>query len=157
MSLRRLRVVADTNVFIDAMFNDDKSCQSLLKYKHDGDIVFCMNEETYKELYLIFARMTEKVKLTRDLDRLFPKFGNTLYQVEWIDHNTKVDYCEDKSDNKFIECCIDGKIEYLITSDMHLREVQKDVEDIKNKYGLDLKIMSAYQFSRELLKIKINS
>lgn len=155
MSLRKLRVVADTNVFIDAMFNGDQSCQSLLKYKHDGDIVFCMNKETYTELSLIFSRMTEKVKMKKDLSRLFPKFANTLYQVEWVDHKTKVDYCEDKSDNKFIECCIDGKIEYLITSDMHLREVQKDIEDIKNRYGLNLKIMSAFQFSKELLKEKI--
>lgn len=156
MSLRKVKVVADTNVFIDAMFNNDDSCQSILKYKHDGDIVFCMNKEMYDELCLIFGKMADETKLSKNLGKLLPKFGNTIYQVEWVPHSNHVDYCEDKSDNKFIDCCIDGKIEYLITSDMHLREVQKDIEDIKNKYGLDLKIVSAYQFSKELMRMKIN-
>lgn len=151
-----VRVVVDTNVFIDAIFENDQSCQSVLRYKHDGDIIFCMNEDMYKELYYIFSKSLDEVKLKKDLQRLLPKFGNTLYQVEWIPHKIKTDYCEDKSDNKFIDCCIEGNIKYLITSDMHLREVQKDLEDIKEKYNLDLNIMSAYQFSRELLQLKVN-
>lgn len=151
-----IEVVVDTNVFIDAIFQNDQSCQSLLRYKHDGDIIFCMNQEMYNELYLIFSRELDEVKLKRNLQKLLPKFGNTLYQVKWIEHSTHVNYCEDASDNKFIDCCIDGNIKYLITSDMHLREVQKDLEDIKEKYNLDLKIMSAYQFSRELLQLKVN-
>lgn len=151
-----VKVVVDTNVFIDAIFGNDQSCQSILRYKHDGDIIFCMNEEMYNELYYIFSRELDEVKLKKDLQRLLPKFGNTLYQVKWIPHETHTNYCEDKSDNKFVDCCIDGNIKYLITSDMHLREVQKDIEDIKKKYNLDLNIMSAYQFSRELLKIKVN-
>ena len=151
-----VKVVVDTNVFIDAIFQNDQSCQAILKYKHDGDITFNMNEEMYKELWLIFGRQLDEIKLTKDLERLIPRFGNTLYQVEWVSHSTHTNYCEDKSDNKFVDCCIDGKINYLITSDMHLREVQKHLDEIKEKYKLELKIMSAYQFSRELLKIKIN-
>lgn len=152
-----VRVVVDTNVFIDAIFHNDQSCQSILKYKHDGDITFGMNEKMYKELYLIFGEQLDDVKLSKDLKRLLPKFGNTLYRVEWIPHETHTNYCEDISDNKFVDCCIDGKINYLITSDMHIREVQKQLEEIKRKYNLDLNIMSAYQFSRELLNLKINN
>ena len=151
-----IKAVVDTNVFIDAIFNNDQSCQSILKHKHDGDIIFCMNKEMYDELYLIFSKHLDVVKLKKDLQRLLPKFGNTLYQVEWIPRDSHTEYCEDKSDNKFIDCCIDGKIKYLITSDMHIREVQKELDDIKRKYNLDLEIMSPFQFNRELLRIKFS-
>ena len=88
------------------------------------------------------------------MGKLLPKFGNTLWEIQHIPHNTQTNYCsDDTEDNKFIDCCIDGKIQYLITSDMHIREIQKQLEDIRLKHGLDLKIMSPYQFTRELLRL----
>lgn len=114
-----------------------------------------MNETMYKELILIFGRLLEKNKLTKDMSRLVSYFGGTLWEIERIEHNTKTNYCkEDAEDNKFVDCCIDGRITYLITSDMHIREVTKDLEEIQEKYGLKLKIMSPFQFSKELLKLK---
>ena len=79
----------------------------------------------------------------------------TLWEIERIEHNIKTNYCvDDVEDNKFIDCCIDGKIKYLITNDMHIREVIKKSDEIKEKYNLDLNILSPYQFSLELLKLK---
>lgn len=152
--MKTIRVVVDTNVIIDAIINSDESCMSILKHKHDGDIVFCMNQSMHNELIYTFGRILEKIKLERQLGKLLPKFGNTLWEIQHIPHNTQTNYCsDDTEDNKFIDCCIDGKIQYLITSDMHIREIQKQLEDIRLKHGLDLKIMSPHQFTRELLRL----
>lgn len=153
--MKPVRVVVDTNVFIDAIFHNDESCKSIFRYKNDKNIAFCMNEKMYKELILIFGRLLEANKLTKDMSRLVAYFGGTLWEIERIEHKVKTNYCiEDDEDNKFIDCCIDGKVEYLITNDMHIREVIKSLEEIKRKYNINLKIMSPYQFSRELLKLK---
>lgn len=153
--MKPIKVVVDTNVFIDAIFHNDQSCKSIFQYKQDKLIEFCMNEIMYKELILIFGRLLEANKLTKDMSRLVSFFGGTLWEIQRIEHKTKTQYCiDDEEDNKFIDCCIDGKIKYLITSDMHLREVTKNLEEIKDKYKIDLKIMSPYQFSRELLRLK---
>lgn len=152
--MKPIRVVIDTNVFIDAIFHNDDSCKSIFKYKKDKFIAFCMNEKMYKELILIFGRLLEKNKLTKDMSKLVSYFGGTLWEIERIEHKTNTKYCEeDEEDNKFVDCCIDGKIQYLITNDMHIREVTKRIDEIKQKYGVDLKIMSPYQFSRELLRL----
>lgn len=152
--MKPIKVVVDTNVIIDAIINGDESCISILKHKHDGNILFCMNKSMYNELIYVFGRHLDKIKLEKELSRLFPKLGNTLWEIQHIPHNTHTNYCiDDEDDNKFIDCCIDGRIEYLITSDMHIREVQKQLEDIKSNYGLNLKIMSPYQFTIELLRL----
>ena len=76
--MKTIRVVVDTNVIIDAIINNDESCMSILKHKHDGDIVFCMNQSTHNELIYTFGRILEEIKLEKQLGRLLPKFGNTL-------------------------------------------------------------------------------
>ena len=153
--MKPIRVVIDTNVFIDAIFHNDNSCQSIFKYKNDKLITFCMNERIYKELIYMFGKMLEENKLTKDMSRMVSYFGGTLWEIEKIEHKTKTHYCvDDEEDDKFIDCCIDGKVNYLITSDMHIREVIKSLDEIKQKYRLDLNIMSPYQFSRELLRLK---
>lgn len=153
--MKPIRVVVDTNVFIDAIFHNDESCKSIFKYKNDKMITFCMNEKMYKELIFIFGKLLEANKLTKDMSRMVSYFGGTLWEIEKIEHKTETNYCiGDEEDNKFIDCCIDGRINYLITSDMHIREVTKSLEEIKQKHGLNLNIMSPYQFSRELLKLR---
>lgn len=153
--MKPIRVVVDTNVFIDAIFHNDESCKSIFEYKQNKQIQFCMNEKMYNELILIFGRLLERNKLLKDMTKMISRFGKVLWEIEKVEHKTKTHYCvDDEEDDKFVDCCIDGRIQYLITSDMHIREVTKSLEEIKEKYRLDLKIMSPFQFSKELLRLK---
>lgn len=78
---------------------------------------------------------------------------NALWEIDKVDCKSKTNYCkEDPDDNKFIDCCIDGKIEYLISSDKHLLEL-KDSLEIK-KHGI--KIMNPKDFSMEMLLKKFS-
>lgn len=156
----RIRIVADTNVLIDAIFHDDTDCADLFKYKHDGEIAFCMNRRTYQEAFRIFLRTLEEIEKravnkniqysARQLDGLFYKLSNALWEIQKIEDKTRVNYCRDKDDNKFIDCCIDGNIKYLVSSDEHLLNL-KDNEDIK-KHRIE--IMTPKEFSLELLRLK---
>ena len=78
----------------------------------------------------------------------------TGYNIEKIEHKTKTNYCEDKSDNMFIDCCIDGNVEYLVSEDIHVQRIKDFKEDIKEKYGLNIKILSPFQFKLEMLRLK---
>lgn len=87
------------------------------------------------------------------MSRLISYFATTLWEIERYEHISKTKYClNDEEDNKFIDCCIDGKVNYLITQDVHLQEV--DIEQIKEEHLIEIKIMSPFQFSRELLRMK---
>lgn len=158
----RIRVVVDTNVLVDAIFHEDTDCADLFKYKHDGEIAFCMNQRTYQEAFRIFLRTIEeierKAKLksiqysARQIDGLFYKLSNALWEIQRIEGKTRVNYCSDPDDNKFIDCCIDGNIKYLVSSDEHLLSL-KDNQNIK-KYKIE--IMTPKEFSLELLRIKFS-
>ena len=58
----RIKVVVDTNVLIDAIFHDDTDCADLFRYKHDGEITFCMNRRTYQEAFRVFLRTLEEIE-----------------------------------------------------------------------------------------------
>jgi len=150
-----IRVVVDTNVFIKAIFFNDESCKAIFKYKQDGLIKFCMNKKMYNELILIFGRAVEANKMNREMSKLVSYFGNTLWEIEKVEHLSRTNYCDDdEEDNKFIDCCIDGNIKYIISKDGDLSSARKHLNEIRQKYNLDLKILSPFQFSRELLRLK---
>ena len=156
----RIRVVVDTNVLIDAIFHEDTDCADLFQYKHDGEIAFCMNRRTYQEAFRIFIRTLEEIGErakkqnikfdTRQTDSMFYKLSNALWEIQKIEGNTRANYCKDKEDNKFIDCCIDGNVKYLVSSDEHLLNL-KDMPEIK-KHGIN--IMTPKEFSLEILRLK---
>ena len=72
----------------------------------------------------------------------FSYLSKCLWQVREVDHIIHTDFCkEDKSDNKFIDCCIDDDVKYLITQDKHINSV---AGDIKKQY--DIEVLSPFQF-----------
>ena len=141
----RIKVVVDTNVLIDAIFHDDTDCADLFRYKHDGEITFCMNRRTYQEAFRVFLRTLEEIEkrakdkniqyTSRQLDCLFYKLSNALWEIHKVEGNTKVNYCKDPDDNKFIECCIDENIKYLV-SDFKKKDGYKKSIELSHKYNL---------------------
>lgn len=159
-----IKVVVDTNTLVDAIFHNDTECQSLFQYKHDGEIVFCMNMRTYQEAIRIFMRTLDKFEKrakeknisinTKSMENLFYKLTNALWEIYKVNGKTRTNYCkEDPDDNKFIDCCIDGNIKYLVTSDNHLLKLKEKDEILQYK----IQIMTPYEFSLELLKIKFEN
>lgn len=152
--MKPVKVVVDTNVFISAFFHNDKSAQALLRYSQENKIKFCFSKDTNDELYYIFGEMIEKFFGSFKTAKIMERFGRLVYFSEKVEHNTKTNYSEDKSDNKFIDCCIDGNIKYLISEDFHIENVRDFEKEIKKEYGLEIKILSPLQFSMEMLKLK---
>lgn len=157
----RIKVVVDTNTLIDAIFHEETSCADLFQYKHDGEICFCMNVKTYQEAFRIFLRTIEEIEkrakekdisyTSQQIDTLFYKLTNALWEIQKVECISKTGYCkEDPDDNKFIDCCIDGNVKYLVSSDTHLLDLKDSVE-IK-KYGIN--IMTPKEFSLEMLRLK---
>lgn len=143
-----MRVVVDTNVFIDGIFKKDDFCKAIFKLKSLNKISFVMNKEMQNELLITFGDiLIEAIHKTKKNDefKMFPlmaALSKCLWQVEEIDHIINTNYCiEDKSDNKFIDCCIDGDIKYLITQDQHINGI---ADILEKKY--DIQVLSPFQF-----------
>ena len=144
-----MRVVVDTNVFINGIFKQDEFCKAIFKLKELNKIAFVMNKEMQNELLLTFYNIlleAFKRKNIKNKDLTIFKLGaalsKCLWQVEEIDHIINTNYCiDDKSDNKFIDCCIDGGVKYLITQDQHINSVSGQLKKERN-----VEILSPMQF-----------
>ena len=144
-----MRVIVDTNVFINGIFKGDEYCKAVFKLKSMNKISFVMNKEMQNELIFTFYNiLIEAYKRKKDKNKelnilaLAATLSKCLWQVEEIDHIINTEYCiDDKSDNKFIDCCIDGNIQYLITSDQHINSQQKI---LREKHGIE--VLSPFQF-----------
>ena len=148
MVLYKMRVVVDTNVFINGLFKNDDFCKAIFRLKSLNKITFVMNQEMQNELLVAFGNILlqalNRIGDTKKFNvfNLMATLSKCLWQVEEIDHIINTDYCkDDKSDNKFIDCCIDGNVNYLITQDKHINSV---ANQIKKDYKIE--VLSPFQF-----------
>ena len=107
-----------------------------------------MNKEMQNELLVTFGNILleafKRIDNGKEINifSLMATLSKCLWQVEEIDHIINTNYCiEDKSDNKFIDCCIDGNVKYLITQDKHINSVSTQ---LKKTYNIE--ILSPMQF-----------
>lgn len=145
----KVKVVVDTNVFINGIFKNDEFAKALFQLKSLNKVVFVMNKEMQNELLVTFANILleafkrkgkkgEEIKIIP----LSASLSKCLWQVKEVDHIIHTNHCkEDKSDNKFIDCCIDDMVRYLITQDKHINSVSGI---LKEKY--DIEVLSPFQF-----------
>nr|DAL05837.1 MAG TPA: PIN domain [Caudoviricetes sp.] len=143
-----MRIVVDTNVFINGIFKKDTFCKAIFNMKSLNKVSFVMNKEMQNELLVTFGNiLLEAFRRIGNEEKfnIFPlmaTLSKCLWQVEEIDHVINTNFCkEDKSDNKFIDCCIDGDVKYLITQDKHINSVQQQLE---KDYGIE--VLSPFQF-----------
>lgn len=143
-----MRIVVDTNVFINGIFKQDSFCKAIFKLKSLNKITFVMNKEMQNELLVTFGNILMEAIKRIDNSKEFNIFplmatlSKCLWQVEEIDHIINTNYCkEDESDNKFIDCCIDGNVKYLITQDKHINSAE---HEIKKQY--EIEVLSPMQF-----------
>lgn len=143
-----IRVVVDTNVFINGIFKNEQFCKAIFQLKSSNKITFVMNKEMQNELLLTFSKLLIEAYKKTNLDELkiislMATLSKCLWQVEEIDHIINTAYCvDDKLDNKFIDCCIDGDVKYLITQDQHINSASSKLK--KDNYNIS--IYSPMQF-----------
>ena len=143
-----MRIVVDTNVFINGIFKQDSFCKAIFKLKSLNKITFVLNKEMQNELLVTFGNiLLEAFKRINENQsfNIFPfmaTLSKCLWQVEEIDHIINTNYCvDDNSDNKFIDCCIDGNVKYLITQDKHINSV---AQKLNKEYNIE--VLSPMQF-----------
>ena len=108
-----MRIVLDTNVFIAAYFNRRSASARILD--------LCSDEY---ELVISTRLLREVESILRNIraERGFLDKVRGIFMGALRVRPTKRLFAikEDPDDNKFLECALEGKADYLITSDRHL-------------------------------------
>ncbi len=117
-----VRVVIDTNVFVSGLLKSDNPPSNVVDLFIEDKINLIISEEVFSEYIKVLLRPELKVKK----DNIIRLISIFILKAEIIKVKTKLDIIErDPSDNKFLECALDGKVDYIITGDKHLLELKK--------------------------------
>lgn len=117
-----VRVVIDTNVFVSGLLKSDNPPSNVVDLFIEEKINLIISEEVFSEYVKVLLRPELKVKK----DNIIRLISIFILKAEIIKVKTKLDIIErDPSDNKFLECALDGKVDYIITGDKHLLELKK--------------------------------
>lgn len=112
-----LKVVLDTNIFIAAYFNRKSASARIIDLCLDNEHELIFSSRLHKEVELILNNVKAEGEFQERIQNLFMNAS----QVKPTQKVFMVK--EDPDDNKFLECALEGKADYLITSDRHLLEL----------------------------------
>lgn len=117
-----VRVVIDTNVFVSGLLKSDNPPSNVVDLFIEDKINLIISEEVFSKYIKVLLRPELKVKK----DNIIRLISIFILKAEIIKVKTKLDIIErDPLDNKFLECALDGKVDYIITGDKHLLELKK--------------------------------
>lgn len=108
--MKKLRIVLDTNVLLSATIGGNPS--RILELFTDGKIIVLTSPEIILEVRIVLVRVLKNIeKAIRYVDIL-------EQHAELVKPKEKFDAVKnDPADNKFLECAVAGKADYLVTGD----------------------------------------
>lgn len=120
-----MRVVIDTNVIVSSFLSYTGPPAKIVDLWKDQAFDLVVSEEIlseyeralgYEHVQRIHKMSTEEIQKVIENFRLF---------AEVIKPTTKVDVVlDDPDDNKFIECAVDGGVDYIVSGDPHLLNIE---------------------------------
>lgn len=111
-----LRVVIDTNHIMSAILSSRGASAKLIEWmtKEEEYLQLLLSPPIWREYSTVAewlipeARREEKERILH-IVRL---------QAEWVEPSIELTVCPDTSDNRFLECAVEGKAEYLVTKNL---------------------------------------
>ncbi|MEW6676156.1 MAG: putative toxin-antitoxin system toxin component, PIN family [Nitrospirota bacterium] len=115
------KVVLDTNIFISGIGWNGKP-EEVLKHIKDQQIINYASTEIFEEIRWVV--LYSKLRFPEPLQIKILEF--VLFYSEFVEPQERIlVVTEDPDDNKFLECAIEAKAEYIISGDPHLINIRK--------------------------------
>ena len=116
-----MRVVIDTNVFVSSFFGGKP--RKIIELWKQGKITLCFSREIIDEYIMVLQRLgLENEKELKELLSLFARGFNLLFIAKTQDLNVVLD---DPDDDKFIECAVALKAQFIISGDKALTSISE--------------------------------
>lgn len=123
---RKLKAVVDTNLFVSGLFGKDSLSAKLQNLWINQDFELVTSIEIVKEVsrVLHYPRIKERF---HPKDETLKRFFRLIFRKAIITKDIyKTDkITDDPSDNKFLACALEGKADYIVSRDPHLRNLKQ--------------------------------
>ena len=122
----KLRAVVDTNVFISGIFGKDSLSAELQTLWINQEFELVTSIEIIKEVsrVLQYPRIRERFHPKEEtVKRFFRLIFRKAIITKDIYKTDKI--TDDPSDNKFLACALEGKADYIVSRDPHIRNLKQ--------------------------------
>ena len=121
-----LKVVIDTNIFISGVLVEGGNPSIIIKsWKRTRKYQLFVTEEIIQEVLRVMQRLNVSPDIITDWNKVIRKNAISVAPTKKIEAVK-----EDPSDNKFLECAIESRADYIVTGDKHLKRLN-EFEGIK--------------------------
>jgi len=119
-----LKVVLDTNVLVSALLRRNSIPHRIFEAAENQVFLLCISPGIIKEVEAVISRPT-LVKRTQMNERERTVFLNTLKEVSVLIEPSKElpPLAADPDDTKFLECALEGQVDYIVSGDNHLLQL----------------------------------
>ena len=118
----KIRIVADTNIFISGIFWEGNFSSQVIDLWRRGNIELVSSLPIVEEIVrnLIGFKIEMEEESVKEWEQII------LENAMLVEPNEKLDIVkDDPTDNKFLEAAIAGNAEYIITQDNHLLKLKE--------------------------------
>jgi len=120
-----IKAVVDTNILIAALINEAGAPAKLLDFWERGFFEIVLSDDVFNEYKRTFWEFTDRVESEKIAELLEALRDESI----WVEPSQAITVCRDISDNKFLECAIEGNADYLVTK--NIRHFPKFYEGVK--------------------------
>lgn len=120
-----IRVVIDANQFVSALLKPESNPADVLHLVREEKIQLVISSDIVNEIraVLLYPRIMKRHRRTSEQIELFLK---KLLKTAVVTHSmARLDVVkDDPSDNKYLECAVEGRADYIISGDSHLTDLR---------------------------------
>jgi len=126
-----IRVVVDANVFVSAIIKPDSVPGTIINLIGQGLVRVVISQEIIAEIrqVLLYPKIKKLHRLTPKLiDQALAEISEAAMVTPGAIQINGVK--DDPKDNKYLECAVEGQVDFIISGDHHLIDL-KEFEGIK--------------------------
>lgn len=119
-----MKIVLDANSYVSSMINTQGNPRRIIQQWEQGDFDVLLSSSILREIgrVLRYPRISKRHKQGEETIQRFLELLSSEAIV--VEPTNRLDVVkEDESDNRYLECAIEGKGQYIISGDKHLLKV----------------------------------
>ncbi len=118
--MKTLRLVVDTNILISSIFGGNP--KKIVDLWKSGKIKFVVSDEIVNE----YLEVLKRFEFSNDIYVEFLDLLSNVTATIRVNPHRRFDVViEDPADNKFLECAVEGKVDFIISGDKHLKNLSE--------------------------------
>jgi len=119
-----MKLVLDANIFVSAFIYGGK-LNEIVEMVSDGEHTLFITDEILAEVDSVFRK--RKFHLTEEeIEYHIQRIKEIGTKIKVADSERVTDGgCRDKTDDRYLECAVAARADYVISGDIHLRELKE--------------------------------